>query len=675
MWLDKLSGHSTPSVSPPSPHKWSYSPAPKRPSQLGPGVTARPGYGPRTSSLGLGSRPNSSTASLQSPRLPNGSSLRQQITLSDVVDPLRTLESIVGKNLSPEDAGSSDADKGSSLEKPERLELDIDFNGLSLHDFANGPLEANRERSYSFNSQTAEEYETEKDRFEDLHRSILACDDVLESVQTSLTSFQKDLGTVSAEIETLQFRSTAINKRLENRKLVENLLGPAVEEVSIAPAVIKVVSEGPIDPNWIHALEILDKRSKAVEAKMRGPQMASSVSDLKPLLDDLRNKAIERIRDFFVSQIKALRSPNVNAQIIQQQSFIKYKDLYVYLARHHSQLAEEIGQAYINTMRWYYLSNFNRYKLALDRISVFNVDKSDAIGADSIQRVPTVKASQPPHDPLLVGRRMDILRRSNQSALPSYLAEEDKQTYYLETPFIHFNVALLDNATSEYSFLMNFFSTSTAFSIISRYFSSIFAPTFALGQEFSKSLSENSEDCLGLLLCIRLNQQFAFELQRRKTPIADAYINWTNMLLWPRFQLAMDMHSESVKRLTSSVSARGPASALGLGNSGDVASKQSTAPHVLTQRFGQFLQGILTLSEDTGDDEPVGNSLARLRGEVEAFLIKVGKGFGSGKERKRERFLANNYSLVLTIIGDIGGKLAGEVREHFEALKERAGGT
>lgn len=159
MWLDRLSGHSTPSVSPPPPHKRSYSPAPKRPSQLGPGVIARPGYGPRTSSLGLGSRPNNSTASLQSPHLPNGSSLRQQITLSDVVDPLRTLEGIVGKNLSPEDAGSSDADKESSLRKPEQLELDIDFNGLSLHDFANGPFEGNRERSHSFNSQTAEECE------------------------------------------------------------------------------------------------------------------------------------------------------------------------------------------------------------------------------------------------------------------------------------------------------------------------------------------------------------------------------------------------------------------------------------------------------------------------------------------------------------------------------------
>lgn len=98
-------------------------------------------------------------------------------------------------------------------------------------------------------------------------------------------------------------------------------------------------------------------------------------------------EAIERIRDFFVSQIKALRSPNINAQIIQQQSFVRYKDLYSFLARHHSVLAEEIGQAYINTMRWYYLSNFSRYKQALEKIPIFVVDKNDAVGADpSTQR-------------------------------------------------------------------------------------------------------------------------------------------------------------------------------------------------------------------------------------------------------------------------------------------------
>jgi len=117
-----------------------------------------------------------------------------------------------------------------------------------------------------------------------------ACDDVLRSVEVSLTGFQKDLGVVSAEIETLQSRSTALNTRLENRRVVEKLLGPAVEEISLAPAVVKTISEGPIDQNWIEALEELEKRSKVIDEKMSGSVKILAVTDIKPLLLDLTNK-------------------------------------------------------------------------------------------------------------------------------------------------------------------------------------------------------------------------------------------------------------------------------------------------------------------------------------------------------------------------------------------------
>ena len=130
----------------------------------------------------------------------------------------------------------------------------------------------------------------------------------------------------------------------------------------------------------------------------------------------------------------------------------------------------------------------------------------------------------------------------------------------------------------------------------------------------------------------------------------------------------MDAHYESLRRVTAAISTRSAVSALTLSD----ASKQSTAPHQLTQRFGQFAQGILALSSEAGDDEPVASSLGRLRGEFEAFLTKLGKAIAD--KSKRERFLANNYSLVLTIIGDVGGKLAGEQREHFEELRRACGG-
>lgn len=113
---------------------------------------------------------------------------------------------------------------------------------------------------------------------------------MLKSVETSLTSFQKDLGSVSAEIETLQSRSTALSTKLENRKVVEKLLGPTIEDISIAPGVVNIISEGPIDLHWVKALDELEKRSKAMETKAKGPDTILAVSDIKPLLDDLTSK-------------------------------------------------------------------------------------------------------------------------------------------------------------------------------------------------------------------------------------------------------------------------------------------------------------------------------------------------------------------------------------------------
>jgi hypothetical protein len=317
----------------------------------------------------------------------------------------------------------------------------------------------------------------------------------------------------------------------------------------------------------------------------------------------------------------------------------------------------------MNTMRWYFLNQFTRYQKALDKVKLHILDKYDVLGQDDGSRknaiLPGSKSSGPPHDAFNLGRRIDLLKTSNQTAISSFLAEEDKTTHYLEFPFRNFNLALVDNASAEYSFLSSFFSPALSFSTISQNFNYIFEPTFALGQNLTKSLINETYDCLGLLLCVRLNQHFAFELQRRKIPAVDGYINCTNMLLWPRFQVIMDQHCESVRTATSSVSVRKPSAA--------EQAKQSAAPHFMIQRFGQFMQGILSLSTEAGDDEPVSASLLRLRGEIEAFLEKTSKGIGD--PRKSRRFLYNNYSLILTIIGDLDGKVALEQKEHFEGVK------
>lgn len=118
---------------------------------------------------------------------------------------------------------------------------------------------------------------------------LKACDDVLQSVEKYLSSFQTDLGAVSAEIETLQSRSTALNEKLENRQRVEKLLGPVVDRIALSPKLVKKISDGPIDDAWVQALNELQQRSTALESATDLKDI-HAVGDLKPLIEDLTNK-------------------------------------------------------------------------------------------------------------------------------------------------------------------------------------------------------------------------------------------------------------------------------------------------------------------------------------------------------------------------------------------------
>ncbi|CAK7198775.1 Vacuolar protein sorting-associated protein 52 [Sporothrix eucalyptigena] len=674
MWLDRL-GHSG-GASPQSNGSRSGSPLPRRPSgaSRGPYVTSqRPARG---SSLSLIS--NDSTASLLTSRKQNGSSLRQSTSARPTVGDTKAQDAaalaLLGRLIgaSPEETSAEDAaeeDVDEIMITDEDLEGDYDFGGLSLREMAwEGPASQQSQHS----SRTPGDLENDKAKLEDLHKSIRACDEVLNSVETNLTSFRNDLGLVSADIENLQARSTALNVRLENRKAVEKGLFPIVEDLSVSPVLVNKIVEGHIDEQWVQYLKEVDKRSASLRSSS-GTQAKSvkAAADLLPLLDKLVLKAIERIRDFLVAQIKALRSPHINAQIIQQQSFLKFRDLFTFLHKHHSVLADEICLAYMNTMRWYYSNQFSRYAKSLEKLKMHILDKNDVLGHDDLSsRRSNAKMTGPPHDAFSLGRRIDLLRGPSQVALSSYMAEEDKAIHYLEVPFRHFNLALVDNATAEYTFMASFFSPALSYATIAKHFNYTFEPTFALGQTLTRSLIGETYDCLGVLLCIRLNQHFAFELQRRKIPAADGYNNATNMLLWPRFQVIMDHHCESMHSLAASSNSTILASGNAGGGGGNSAAMASAAPHVVTQRFGQLLHGILALSTEAGDDEPVVTSMLRLRNEVEAFLTKYSQVCFGKDKRRRERFLYNNYSLVLTIISDVhGGKLATEQKQHIEALK------
>ena len=62
------------------------------------------------------------------------------------------------------------------------------------------------------------------------------------------------------------------------------------------------------------------------------------------------------------------------------------KELLLFMAKHCIQLSDEIAQAYINTMRWYYLSHFQRYLRALEKLRIHVMEKYGTLGQEGLTK-------------------------------------------------------------------------------------------------------------------------------------------------------------------------------------------------------------------------------------------------------------------------------------------------
>lgn len=137
MWLDRLSGTSTPVPRPnasSTPQSRSYSPVPRKTSRLLPQTgPQRPNFSPRSSSLSAVSN-DSTTSLLGNSRKPtDSSSSNLRNTTLTYSDPIQVLDRLLDIDL----GSSLVADKDEIWDNDELLG-DVDFAGLALHEFVQG---------------------------------------------------------------------------------------------------------------------------------------------------------------------------------------------------------------------------------------------------------------------------------------------------------------------------------------------------------------------------------------------------------------------------------------------------------------------------------------------------------------------------------------------------------
>lgn len=166
-------------------------------------------------------------------------------------------------------------------------------------------------------------------------------------------------------------------------------------------------------------------------------------------------------------------------------------------------------------------------------------------------------------------------------------------------------------------------------------FNLVFGKTLTLFLDHLDAYLFSCHDALGLLVLIRIVCQHNIQMQYRRVHCLDHVFDRMNMMLWPRFKQIFDENVASVMRVAHA----------------DIKVAVKPRPHTIGTRYAEFASGILTLNEGYDDDILVAN-LKRLRGEVDKFLLRSADRYlaAGGTQKHQLVFLLVNYHSILHVL-------------------------
>uniref|UniRef100_A0A4W6EY87 Vacuolar protein sorting-associated protein 52 homolog n=1 Tax=Lates calcarifer TaxID=8187 RepID=A0A4W6EY87_LATCA len=469
-----------------------------------------------------------------------------------------------------------------------------------------------------------------------LHNQITACDSILERMEGMLSGFQSDLSSISSEIQTLQQQSVSMNVRLKNRQAVRSHLSQLVDELVVPGAMISTILDSPVtEQEFLEQLhELNNKINFAKELSFRE---TLACSDIQDIVDRLKLKAVSKIREFILQKIYSFRKPMTNYQI-PQNTLLKYRFFYQFLLANERTVAKEIRDEYVDTMSKIYYSYFKSYSGRLLKVQYEEVaDKDDLMGVEDTSR----------NTIFTLGQRGAILSPAELEGpiLVPHTAQRGDSRYPYETLFRSQHYALLDNGCREYLFLSDFFMVAGNSAL--DLFNSIMGKTLSM---FLKSMSTYVSDCydsIAIFLCIHIILRFRAITAKRNIPALDKYWEAVLELLWPRFELILEMNIHSIRNTDPQK--------LGV---------LDTRPHYITRRYAEFSSAIVSINQ-TFPNERTNALLGQLQVEVENFVLKMAAEFPS--RRDQLIFLINNYDMMLGVLMERAADDSKEV-EGFQQL-------
>jgi len=525
-------------------------------------------------------------------------------------------------------------------------------------------------------------------KFTTYHSEIDEYNKKLLPIHTILSDFHAEISELSSSLIALQQKLNNLSTNAADQTKTTDSFNRVILDLMISPDIVKSVVNDEINVEWVENIKFINEKLQLIESikssKDSPYKLYKAFEQLQVGIKDLIAKAVERIRDFLIDQIKLLRGSIKQSSQSIQQLLVLVKDIFAFLQTHHQELACQLRLAYIYSMKWYYQTRFAKYLYALQKLSIRHIDLSLVLGytnegyglfnkswfGSSLQLsaipAPASQNYQVTMQDYLqsIDKRIEILdSKKAQLSIPSQIAESTPFAYWLEFIYNQWAVALIDNVIVEYLFMVEFFyGGQEKFDKVDdgkEWWQIMFAPVFKMGQEFgqwlithnpslisknnnstaarlSLSFGSGTYDAFAMLLIIRLVQNSQSVLHNEiHIPIMDEYLNSILLMFWPHFTKIIDANCESMRKVMMHTA------------------KDGLAPLNITQQFAHFMAGLLKSSKTSKDykGEPLYTSITRLRNDFESLLTKFSNHmFGGKKQTEKEVFLYNNYFLVVSIL-------------------------
>ncbi|KII95248.1 hypothetical protein PLICRDRAFT_169917 [Plicaturopsis crispa FD-325 SS-3] len=500
-------------------------------------------------------------------------------------------------------------------------------------------------------------YRSRAKEFVELHDQVQTSVNLLDSLESFLSTFQKDLSAVSGQISELQDRSKDIDNRLKSRRKIEKPLANLLSDITIPPSLATLILDSEVGEPWITAIADFERHLDICKARSR----VKAARDLGEVAEGLRIVAATKLRAFFLALVQPIRrSVTTNMQVIQTSVLVKYRPLFAFLQRQAAPVAQEVQRAYVGAARVYYETGFRRYARSLGWIKARTQEKLGSITAAVGEK----------QDEEVDMQRLALAKIDGPGVTLAYMADDKAHKEPVEALLRSLLLVLMDNATAEYTFVTTFFpyepsatpsskdpgllspdksnlagrrfsagsemseytprpradsmrstsgnlpepalSAKQAQAILDATWKQIMDPVLEYVQTFVQGVLDPIPPVIPLLVMIRLTEDVMNEVQKRGCSPLESYIFGMRLQMWPVFQKAMSENVDALKKLAE-------------GTSTGYFSRGATTTDALVssicQRYVTIFNSfvILTVQEE---ETMIFSNLLRLRQELTKLIAK-----------------------------------------------------